>query len=226
LAGWCELMGVELAGVQRIPVRGGSSRSMVFWADHLVGLLWSRLFGSFARKKDGTAMTTASRSNSTAAVALAATLCAVLVGCAAQTRPTAAPAQTQLQGLPASVVDVQVNDLRVPPEPDTVPRVLKAQLVSALSAQPAPADASRYRLDVDVIEHRAFFTLGDWNASTRLRARLTELSGKPLGQWDASGTARRSNMLGSAGAEAVAQDSYDLAVADLLSSLSTVSVRQ
>jgi len=187
-------------------------------AEHRISIRFTR--------KDGTAMTTASWSNSTAAVVLVATFCAVLVGCAAQTRPTAAPAQTQLQGLPASVVDVQVNDLRVPPEPDTVPRVLKAQLVSALSAQPAPADASRYRLDVDVIEHRAFFTLGDWNASTRLRARLTELSGKPLGQWDASGTARRSNMLGSAGAEAVAQDSYNLAVADLLSSLSTVSVRQ
>jgi hypothetical protein len=171
-------------------------------------------------------MTTLSQLNSTAAVALVAAFCAVLVGCA-QTRqvtPTAAP--DQLPGLPANVVDVQVSDLRVPPEPDTVPRVLKAQLVSALSAQPAPADASRYRLDVDVMEHRAIRTLEVWNASTRLRARLTELSGKPLGQWDASGTARRPDTLGSAAAKAVAQDSYNLAVADLLSSLSTVSVRQ
>jgi hypothetical protein len=172
-------------------------------------------------------MTRSSLSNSTAAVALVATFCAVLIIGCAQTRqvtPTAAP--DQLPGLPANVVDVQVNDLRVPPEPDTVPRVLKAQLVSALSAQPAPADASRYRLDVDVMEHRAIRTLEVWNASTRLRARLTELSGKPLGQWDASGTARRPDTLGSAAAKAVAQDSYNLAVADLLSSLSTVSVRQ
>lgn len=161
-------------------------------------------------------------------VALVATVCAVLVGCA-QTRhftPTAAPLQIQLHGLPGNVVEVQVNDLRGhASEPDAVAKVLKAQIIAALSIQPAPAGASRYRLVVDVIEHRAYFTTGDWNASTHLRARLTDLAGKPFGQWEASGTAHQSNMFGHATAEAVAQDSYNIAVADLLSSLSAVSVR-
>ena len=170
-----------------------------------------------------------SRSSRRLVVAHLATFCAVLVGCA-QTRqftPTAAPVQIQLRGLPANVVEVQVNDLRGhTSEPDAVPQVLKAQLVAALSAEPAPAGTSRYRLVVDVIEHRAYFTLGNWNASTRLRARLTDLTGKPFGQWEASGTAGRSNMFGYGTAEAVAQDSYNIALADLLSSLSAVSVRQ
>jgi hypothetical protein len=160
--------------------------------------------------------------------AVFAIACATFLGCA-QTRqftPTAAPVQFQLQGLPANLVEVQVNDLRaLTSETDAVPQVLKAQLVSALSPQAAPASPARYRLIVDVIEHRAFFTIGNWNASTRLRARLSDLVGKPFGQWEASGTARRSNLLGYATAEAVAQDSYNIAVADLLSSLSSVSVR-
>jgi hypothetical protein len=149
-------------------------------------------------------------------------------GCA-QTRqftPSAAPARYQLHGLPTNIVEVQVNDLR--PEQsagDALSQVLKAQLVTALSPDPAPAATTHCRLTVDVIEHRAFFTLGNWNASTRFRARLFEASGKTLGQWEATGSASRSNMFGYATAEAVSQDSYNIAVADLLSSLTPVSVR-
>jgi hypothetical protein len=148
-------------------------------------------------------------------------------GCA-QTRqftPSAAPARYQLHGLPTNIVEVQVNDLR--PEQsagDALSQVLKAQLVTALSPDPAPAATTHCRLTVDVIEHRTFFTLGNWNASTRFRARLFEASGKTLGQWEATGSASRSNMFGYATAEAVSQDSYNIAVADLLSSLTPVSV--
>ena len=153
---------------------------------------------------------------------------ALLSGCAQtqQFTPSAAPACYQLHGLPANIVEVQVNDLR--PEQsagDALPQVLKAQLVASLSPDPAPADTTPCRLTVDVIEYRAFFTLCNWNASTRFRARLFEASGKALGQWDATGSARRSNMFGYATAEAVSQDSYNIAVADLLSSLTPVSVR-
>jgi hypothetical protein len=153
---------------------------------------------------------------------------ALLSGCA-QTRqftPSAAPARYQLHGLPANIVEVQVNDLR--PEQsagDALSQVLKAQLVTSLSPDPAPAATLHCRLIIDVIEHRAFFTLGNWNASTRLRARLFEASGKALGQWEATGSSSRSNMFGYATAKAVSQDSYNIAVADLLSSLTPVSVR-
>jgi hypothetical protein len=152
---------------------------------------------------------------------------ALLSGCAQtqQFTPSAAPARYHLHGLPANIVAVQVNDLR--PEQsasDALPQVLKAQLVASLSPDPAPAATTPYQLAVDVIEHRAFFTLGNWNASTRFRARLFQANGKVLGQWEATGSARRSNMFGYATAEAVSQDSYNIAVADLLSSLMPVSV--
>jgi hypothetical protein len=152
---------------------------------------------------------------------------ALLSGCA-QTRqftPSAAPTRYQLHGLPANIVEVQVNDLR--PEQlakDALSQVLKAQLVTSLSPDPAPATTPHCRLIVDVIEHRAFFTLGNWNASTRLRVRLFAAS-KALGQWDATGSSSRSNMFGYTTAKAVSQDSYNIAVADLLSSLTPVSVR-
>src|SRR5262245_18978156 len=102
---------------------------------------------------------------------------ALLSGCA-QTRqftPSATPARYQLHGLPANIVEVQVNDLR--PEQsagDALPQFLKTQLVTSLSPDPAPEATPHCRLIVDVIEHRAFFTLGNWNAATRLRARLFE----------------------------------------------------
>jgi len=148
-------------------------------------------------------------------------------GCAQTRQFTPVPTQNhlQLEGLPANIVEVQVHDLRTLDEPDSTPQVLKTQIVGSLSTLPAPSAEIRYLLSVDIIEHRAFFTIGNWNASTRLRARLTSSNGKLLGQWDASGTGRRSNMFGYATAEAVSQDSYNIAVGDLLSSLRPVSVR-
>ena len=152
-----------------------------------------------------------------------------LLSACAQTRqftPSAVTTRYQLHDLPANIVEVQVNDLR--PEQsvgDALSQVLKAQLVTSLSPDPAPSTTTHCRLTVDVVEHRAFFTFGNWNASTRFRARLFEASGKVLGQWEATGSASRSNMFGYATAEAVSQDSYNIAVADLLSSLTPVSVR-
>jgi len=153
---------------------------------------------------------------------------ALLSGCVQtqQFTPSAAPARYQQHGLTANIVEVQVNNLR--PEQsagDALSQVLKAQLVASLSPDPAPAATTHCQLTVDVIEPRAFFTLGNWNASTRFRARLFEASGKALGQWEATGSARRSNMFGYVTAQAVSQDLYNIAVADLLSSLTPVSAR-
>jgi hypothetical protein len=150
---------------------------------------------------------------------LIATQPVVLFGCA-QTRqftPTPTTVRIELQGLPANVVEVQVNDLRGGlTESDSVGQALRAELVRSLSSSPAAPVKSKYRLTLDLIEHRSFFTLGNWHASTRLRVRLSDPSGTSLGQWDASGSAHRSNTWGYVTAEAVSQDSYNIAVADLI----------
>lgn len=155
-------------------------------------------------------------------------ICMIIGGCA-QTKhytPRPAAAAYQLPDLPANIIDVQVNDLRPDVNPNEgLKNILKGQLLAALSSQPAHQLINRYTLAVDIIEHRSFFTLGNWNASTRFRVRLKDTSGNILGQWDATAIAHRSNMWGYASAEAVSQDSYDIAVADMMSSLSQVSVR-
>jgi len=151
-----------------------------------------------------------------------------LSGCATTAAYTPNPTQTKqvLRGLPASAVAVEINDLRPDVDAsDATCQVLRSQVVSALSPEPI-ADASvRFTLNIDIIEHRSFFTFGNWNASTRLRARLTDSVGGVRSQWEATGSGRRSNMFGYATAKAVSQDSYNIAVADLFSQLTSVSVR-
>jgi hypothetical protein len=152
----------------------------------------------------------------------------VLGGCAqtGQFTPTPTTVRIELQGLPADMVEVQVNDLRGQmTEADSVGPTLRTEIVRSLSASPGMPVRSKYRLTLDLLEHRSFFTLGNWHASTRLRARLSDPSGSSVGQWDASGSAHRSNTWGYVTAEAVSQDSDNIAVADLLSLLSSVSVR-
>ena len=155
--------------------------------------------------------------------------CLLIVSCAQIQQYTQKPVTSayQLSGLPRNVVDVEVSDLRPDtPKSDALKDVLKGQLLSALSAQPSLLTDKDYQLSVDVIEHRSFFTLGNWNASTRFRVKLLDSKGTLVGQWDALGTAHRSNMWGYATAEAVSQDSYNIAVADMMSSLAQVSVRE
>ncbi len=152
-------------------------------------------------------------------------VCVFLTSCAQTKQYTPRPAATlyQLAGLPANVVDVKVSDLR--PEvgvDDGLGSVLRAQLLAALSPQPASAATGRYTLSVDIIEHRSFFTLGNWNGATRFRIKLISATGSVIGQWDATGTARLSNMWGYATAVAVSQDAYNVALADMMSSLSQI----
>jgi uncharacterized protein (TIGR02246 family) len=70
---------------------------------------------------------------------------------------------------------------------------------------------NRYTLTVDVIEHRSFFTLGNWNASTRLKWRVQEGNGSILREGVSLGEGHRSNMAGYLTAGAVSQDSYNVA---------------
>jgi hypothetical protein len=130
-----------------------------------------------------------------------------------------------LSGLPSNVVTVHVNDLRpTDSKVDGLSEILRAQVISALSEKPLNKTDITYIISIDIIEHRSFFTFGNWNASTKFRIRLSDSNGKQIGQWDAIGNAQRSNMWGYATAEAVAQDSYDIAIADMMSSLSQVSL--
>jgi hypothetical protein len=124
----------------------------------------------------------------TSTLCVVATHMVVLFGCV-QTRqftPTPTTVRIELQGLPADLVEVQVNDLRGQlTESDSVGQVLRAEIVRSLSPAPGAPVKSKDRLTLDLIEHRSFFTLGNWHASTRLRARLSDPSGTSLGQWDA-----------------------------------------
>ena len=101
-------------------------------------------------------------------------------------------------------------------------------LVSAIQSQISNAlleravTHRRYTLTVDVIEHRSYFTLGNWNASTRLKWRVQQGNGSILREGVSVGEGHRSNMAGYLTAGAVSQDAFNVAMADLMSSLSAI----
>jgi hypothetical protein len=155
-------------------------------------------------------------------------LCIVLItGCAQTKNYTPQPIGTQynLSGMPDDLVRVQVNDLRAEREhSEQLSQGLKGQIMSALSQEKITGNRVLYNLHIDIIEHRSFFTLGNWNASTKLRIKLIDPKNNMVGNWNAEGNAHRSNMWGYATARAVSQDAYNIAVADMMSTLSTVSL--
>jgi len=154
-------------------------------------------------------------------------LIVALTGCAQTKQYTPQPIGTQynLAGMPADLVRVEVNDLRAEKESsEQLTQVIKGQILSALSPEKISSSRSLYNLQVDIIEHRSFFTLGNWNASTKLRIKLIDPKSNIIGNWRAEGNAHRSNMLGYATAKAVSQDAYNIAVADMMSTLSVVSI--
>jgi hypothetical protein len=64
-----------------------------------------------------------------------------------------------------------VRDLRAERENSgALISAIQSQILNALTGK--ATSLNRYRLTVDVIEHRSFFTLGNWNASIRLKWRL------------------------------------------------------
>ena len=151
----------------------------------------------------------------------------VLTGCAQTKQYTPQPIGTQydLSGMPADLVRVQVNDLRAEREnSEQLVQGIKGQILSALSPKKIVGDRPLYRLNIDIIEHRSYFTFGNWNASTKLRIKLIDPKNNMVGNWNAEGSAHRSNMWGYATAKAVSQDAYNIAVADMMSTLSSVSL--
>ena len=150
-----------------------------------------------------------------------------LSGCAQTKQYTPQPIGTQynLTNIPADLVRVQVNDLRAEKEnSEELIQAIKGQILNALSKEKITGDRSLYNLHIDVIEHRSFFTLGNWNASTKFRIKLIDPNKSIIGNWNAEGNAHRSNMWGYATAKAVSQDSYNIAIADMMSNLSSISL--
>lgn len=151
----------------------------------------------------------------------------VIAGCSQTKQYTPQPIGTQynLSGMPADIVRVQVNDLRAERE-NSEPLVqgIKGQILSALSEDKITGNRSLYSLNIDIIEHRSFFTLGNWNASTKFRIKLIDPKNNMVGNWKAEGKAQRSNLWGNSTAKDVSQDAYNIAVADMMSVLSAISL--
>ena len=104
-------------------------------------------------------------------------LIVALAGCAQTKQYTPQPIGTQynLTGMPADLVRVQVNDLRAEKKSsEQLTQARKGQILSALSPEKIAGNRSFYNLQVDIIEHRSFFTLGNGNASTKLRIKLID----------------------------------------------------
>jgi len=149
-------------------------------------------------------------------------------GCAQTKQYAPQPIGTRyiLSGMPSEIVRVQVNDLRAEKEnSEQLIQAIKGQILSALSSDKIAGNQSLYNLKIDIIEHRSYFTLGNWNASTKFRIKLLDSQNNIIGNWNAEGNAQRSNMLGYATAKAVSQDAYNIAVADMMSNLSAVSLK-
>jgi hypothetical protein len=145
-----------------------------------------------------------------------------LLGCAQSISYSPSPitASYTLNNFSRANTRVIVKDLRAQ-------RDGSSELISAIQNQIERAlaggrNSGQYVITIDVIEHRSYFTMGNWNALTRLRWRVQRGNGSIIREGQAIGEGHRSNMLGYATANAVSQDAFDAAMADLLSALSSV----
>ena len=124
-------------------------------------------------------------------------VCVVLLGCA-QTgsyAPTPITASYRLDNFSRANLQIVVRDLRAERDNSAaLVSAIQSQILNALSER--AVTHSRYTLTVDVIEHRSFFTLGNWNASTRLKWRVQQGNGSILREGVSVGEGHRSNMAG------------------------------
>lgn len=151
----------------------------------------------------------------------------LLSGCAQtkQYSPQPLAIQYNLSGMPADIVHVKINDFRAEREnSEQLVQAIRGQILNALSPEKISENQAVYKLIIDIIEHRSFFTLGNWNASTKFRIKLIDPQNNIIDKWNAEGDAHRSNMWGYATAEAVSQDAYNIAIADMMSTLSSISL--
>ena len=156
------------------------------------------------------------------AIALA-DLFVLLVGCA-QTgsyAPNPVTATYRLDNCSRANLQIVVRDLRAERDnSDALVSAIQSQILNSLTGNSSVHN--RYTLTVDVIEHQSFFTLGNWNALTRLKWRVQRGNGSIVRDGISVGEGHRSNMVGYLTAAAVSQDSFNVAMADLMSSLSAI----
>lgn len=95
----------------------------------------------------------------------------VVAAACAQTRtytPRPAPVRIQLRGLQANRTRIEVNDLRAErAADDSLSTILARQVAEALGRDDTTHVEQEHRLLLDVVEHRSYFTLGHWNATTK-----------------------------------------------------------
>jgi len=138
-------------------------------------------------------------------------------GCA-QTRnytPAIVPTNVILDGLPFDLFEVQINDFRIENKSDGLKDVLKKQISNALSRETVSNARTKYYLIIDIIEHKSFFTLGNWHGSSRFGFRIIDSENNSLGSWNVAGDSHRSNMWGYKTANDVGNDSYNIALAEM-----------
>ena len=150
----------------------------------------------------------------------------IITGCAQTKQYTPHPIGTRyLSGMPADLVRIQVIDLRVERgNSEQLVQGIKGQILSALSSEIITGDRAVYSLNIDIIECHSFFTPGNWNASTKLRIKLIDPKNNLIGNWKAEGSAHGLNLWGYETAKAVSQDAYNMAIGDMMSTLSSVSL--
>lgn len=152
-----------------------------------------------------------------------------IIGCA-QTKhyvPRQSGTRYQLKNLTTDVVDVKINDLRSNKEKSKqLIQTIKGEILGALSQRKSSSKKDKNSINVNIIEHRSYFTLGNWHASTKLHVKFINHSGEMLKAFYAKGKAHRSNMWGYETAKAVSQDAYNTSMSDLISKLSTITLKE
>ena len=149
----------------------------------------------------------------------------LLTGCAQTTSyaPKPITAAYRLDNFSKGNFQVVVRDLRADRgNSDALISAIQSQVLNSLSG--GATARNHFKLSVDVIEHRSFFTAGNWSASTRLKWRVQRENGSMIGEGVSVGEGHRSNMAGYLTAGAVSQDAFNVAMADLMSSLSAIQV--
>lgn len=150
--------------------------------------------------------------------------CAFALGACAQTAsyaPSPSSSAYAVSNFSKPDLQVIVKDARAErDESDGLVSAIQSEITSSLAGN--TARRGKFLLTVDVIEHRSYFTYGNWNAVTRLRWKVQRTDGSIVGSGQAIGEGHRSNMLGYLTAKAVSQDAFTSAMSDLLSALSSV----
>ena len=116
--------------------------------------------------------------------------------------------------------EVVVNDFRASAAVnDNVCAAVRQEVLASLTGKHTN---NSYVISIDVIEHKASFTFGNWNGETIFRVKVTAQSGSDIAFFEASGRASLSNLWGYGSAQEASQGAYNLAISDLMSKLSHV----